>query len=61
MTVLTLHIPDELSTQADKFGLLNEQSILLAFRQFLEQKKSKKQELGGAEWLVKFMADDFNR
>lgn len=49
MTVLTLHIPDELSTQADKFGLLNEQSILLAFRQFLEQKKSKKQELGGAE------------
>ncbi|OBX50379.1 hypothetical protein [Moraxella nonliquefaciens] len=42
MTVLTLHIPDELSTQADKFGLLNEQSILLAFRQFLEQKKVQK-------------------
>lgn len=45
MTVLTLHIPDELSTQADKFGLLNEQSILLAFRQFLEQKSPKSKSL----------------
>lgn len=59
MTVLTLHIPDELSAQADKIGLLNEHAILQAFREFLE-KKPKERELGGAEGMVKFMADDFN-
>lgn len=47
MTVLTLHIPDELFAQADKVGLLNEQSILQAFREFLE-KKPKERMLGGA-------------
>ncbi|WP_281177248.1 hypothetical protein [Moraxella oblonga] len=37
MTVLTLHTPDELSTQADQYGLLNEQSILQAFGEFIKK------------------------
>ena len=60
MTTLTLHIPDDLSKQAREIGLLNEQSILQAFRQFLDQKQSKQRTLGGAEGLVSNMADDFN-
>lgn len=60
MTTFTLHIPDDLSKQAREIGLLNEQSILQAFRQFLEQKQPKQRTLGGAEGLVSYMADDFN-
>lgn len=41
MTVLTLHILDELSAQADQYGLPNEQSILQAFYKFLEKKSQR--------------------
>lgn len=62
LTTLTLHIPEEMASQAKAMGVFNEQSILEAFKTFIQQQKAqpKPRQLGGAEGLVSFLAEDFD-
>lgn len=66
MNTLTLNIPDELVAEAKAVGVYDEASILQAFKNFIQsyqikpKSKPMQRQLGGAEGLVTYMADDFD-
>lgn len=63
MTTFILNIPDDIVAQAKAVGVYDEQSILQAFKKFIQQQTPhvNQRQLGGAEDLVTYIADDFDK